>query len=359
MTTRAYIHAPTPPFVRIGGPIAVSTISRTTGLSIDSTADLAVAAEDIELDWIRSGMCWAIDQSDIGEPLWAGFVDIEELPMDSESVRVPLLGPKLGLLAGELAVRLPARVSSGSAVRAALEAMQASNGAIFPGDIEEIGPAIELDVRGESASQFINTIREICSCDWRERVTARASNELQFFLDFGLLKRETRIVLGRNEIVTGVSARRRPVASLTTLSQAAGFADRQAVTIAGGARQSAAQPVDGVMHPQDERVAELLRERDIGPAATRHAVEISERVGEGISNFAMERHVELLRGVEEVTFTLDATKADAQAVQLGDVVTVDVPNWFKTLHLNVKVHIREIAPQDSVGQRDVVASVVP
>jgi hypothetical protein len=113
------------------------------------------------------------------------------------------------------------------------------------------------------------------------------------------------------------------------------------------------------MHPQDERVAELLRERDIGPAATRHAVEISERVGEGISNFAMERHVELLRGVEEVTFTLDATKADAQAVQLGDVVTVDVPNWFKTLHLNVKVHIREIAPQDSVGQRDVVASVVP
>ena len=88
-------------------------IQRGTGLSVDSYADLSVAAADVDMDWLRAGMCWAIDQSDIGEPLWAGFIDQERYPLDAEGIGVSLAGPKVALLSVEMAVKLPVPVSSG------------------------------------------------------------------------------------------------------------------------------------------------------------------------------------------------------------------------------------------------------
>lgn len=359
MTTRAYVHSPTAPFTRIAGPIAVSFIERQTGLSVNSFANLNVAFGDIQLQWLRNGMCWAIEQEDIGEVLWAGFVDVEQLPMDAESVPIRLVGPKEGLLSVEWAVRLPGRVSAGFAVREALVSVQTRGGGIRPGEIEEVGPAIQIDARAETVSQFIDTIKEQGPFDWRERIVQR-DNELDFVLDFGLLQKRTNIVLSRNEIVTGIFSRSRVPASFTELGSASSFAERPAATVAGGARQTrAAEPTDGIFSPQNEVVAELLRNRDIGPGAVKHLVEVSERVAGGdIEVLAQQRHEEALRDVDEILLTLDGTKADAQRVQLGDVVKIDVPSWLPSFDVNANVHVRHITPEDTTGERDVVATVL-
>lgn len=360
MTTHAYVHEPIPPFPRISGAIAVANITRDYGLSVESEARLTIAADDVELDWLRSGMCWMIDQPDIGEPIWAGFVETEVYPLDAESVPVQLSGPKRGLLTVEGAVRLQMPTSSGYAVEQMLLAAQSQGAGMFPGTIEQVGGEVNIDIRGETISRFINTVTEVCFCDWRERIILKPDNTLEFLLDFGLLKNETNIVLGRNELVTGLFERERVIRSVTALSQAGGFATRTVATVRGeGSRTAAAEPAHGVLVPQNEKVSELIAERDIGPAATRHLITISERVAPaGIGQLAQQRQEDLLKDVESITFTLDATKAEAQRVRIGDVVQLDVPDWFKTLDVNAKVHIREITPQDSAGEKDVVASIV-
>jgi hypothetical protein len=356
MTTQIYIHNPVPPYVRIAGPIKPNDIRRGTGLSINSFAEVTVAAEDVELDWIRAGMCWLIEQNDIGEPPWGGFVEREDIPMGSISIEIPLVGPKKGLLEVEMAVELPARVSGGYAVNEALLAVQATTGAMFAGDIEVIGPSILLNVRGETVSDFIDTVQDNVRADWLER-TVVTDNTLEFFLDFGKLQREKPIVLSRNEIITGIFTRNRVISSLTELGEASGFSERDAASVVATLLRP--QAADATIHPVSQRTKDMLLERDIGPGATRHAVEISERVsGEQVSSLVQERHEDLLLGVEEIAFVLDGTKAGSRSVQLGDVVTIDVRNWFKDLRVNAIVQIREITPHDDLGQRDVIASVI-
>jgi hypothetical protein len=62
--------------------------------------------------------------------------------------------------------------------------------------------------------------------------------------------------------------------------------------------------------------------------------------------------------VDEILFTLDATKADSQRLRIGDVVKIDVQNWTLGLHVNANVHIRSITPEDTTGERDVIATVL-
>jgi len=190
MSTEISVHNPIPPFIRIAGPIPFSNLSREIGLSLDSHAEFSVSSEDIDQSWIRPGMCWSIKQT--GEDLWAGFISSQSIPFRARDIPISLVGPKQALLSVELAVRLPVRVSRGFAIQQALLAAQSQNIGIFPGLIDQEGAAIPLEVRGETISNFIDTVKEAAAgSDWRERVYAEG-NTLKFVLDFGLLQRETK-----------------------------------------------------------------------------------------------------------------------------------------------------------------------
>jgi hypothetical protein len=356
--TLAYVHSPEPPFARRAGPIGVANIERDTGLSVDSFANLVVSAVDVQEAWLRPGMCWSVEQSEIGEPLWAGFVEEEELAYRAGSVRVPLKGPKVGLLSIEMAVRLPLQVSKGDAVKQALLQAQAQNRGVFPGIIEEGGPAGELDVRGETISNFIETVKEqAAGADWRERVEFDGT-QLIFYLDFGALRHYTNLTIRPDDISDGVFTRKAFVASVTQMAQAPGFETRAAFSTAGRSQLSD-QPPDGTNQPLTAQVIDLMASRDIGPAAARHVVEISERQGPNrMSDFTAHRHVELLQGVDEIDLVLDATRPTPRAILVGDVVTLEVPDWACGLGLHQAMHVRRITPDAQGGKRKILGALI-
>jgi len=356
VSTFLFVHSPIAPFPRIAGPIPFSNLDRTIGLSIDSFANFSVAGEDLEEEWLRPGMCWAIEQT--GEELWAGFVDSQPIPFQADQIDINLVGPKRGLLSIELAIKLPIPVSRGFAVRQALLAAQSENVGMYPGEIEHEGAAVILDVRGETISDFIETVKEAAAgADWREAVIARG-NELAFSLDFGQLKRNTNITIGREAVLDGLFTRQPIVSSVTVLGQGAGFEARQATSTIGSGGRTALEATDSSHRPLEGSIVDALVARDIGPAAGRHRIEISERFDQSLGEHAQERHLELLREAEEITLLLDGGRADVRRIRLGDVISLNIPNWALDLSINSRMHVREIHSDEPGGTRELIGNIV-
>lgn len=355
--TRCYIHTPTPPFSRIAGPIYVSSAPRSWGLSEESDARVAVAAADIQEEWIRPGMCWIVDDSDLGEPIWAGFVEEQDIPLAADELVVELIGPKKALLSVEFAVRLPVNVTRAYAIRQAIEAAQTRHGGIEPGDIDPTeGVASPIDVRGETVSDFIDTMHdETGLAEWRERVELRnGGKELVFYLDFGKLQRETNIVLGTKDLVDGLYTRGRVPSSLTLLGSASGFEERAVSTVAVESATTASEPPAEVLSELDAPSRDKITERDIGPGAAFHVTQISERISGDIAEFSRQRHVEILNKMDEMMLTVDMSRATTQAVRLGDVFYLDVRDWGSpalNLIINLKLHVFNTEIDTGTGER--------
>ena len=356
MSTEIFVHNPIPPFIRIAGPIPFTNLSREIGLSLDSNTRFSASSANLDQTWLRSGMCWSIEQT--GEEIWAGFIGTQTINFQATDVEISLVGPKRALLSVELAVRLPIPVSRGFAIQQALQAAQSQNIGIYPGEIDQEGSAIPIDVRGETISDFIDTIKEAAAgADWRERVYAEG-NTLKFTLDFGMLQRATNITIGPEAIVEGSFIRKPIVASVTMLGEAIGFEQRRAASTAGQRSQVALEAPDSILHPLGAAADELLTARNIGPAATRHIIEISERFEKDLEEHAQERHLELLQDSDEFSLTLDNTRPDVRRIQLGDIIRLRIPNWTMDIAIDNKVHVREIRPDEPAGRREIIATVV-
>jgi len=307
-------------------------------------------------------MCWVLE-STIGEDPWGGFVSRETLPFQPSAISLPLIGPKEALLDEEIAIRLPVPTSRGFAIKRLLELAQELNIGLFPGIIEQEGAAVMLDVRGETVSRFIESIKEASAMDWRERcVLNDGGNTLKFYIDFGLLKRPTSIVLERQDLADGTNEfTRNPVpASITVLGQAGGFADREASTTGALSNRLGAAPTQAQMTPMEASSRALLATRDIGPGASRHRIEINERFGgTALAAYVVDRHLELLRNVDQVTLTLDGTRPNGRKPKLGDVVSLKVPNWALGQDVDTYIHIVEIHSIPDAGKRELIANVEP
>ena len=342
LRSRCYIHSGKPPFQRIAGPIFASTISRRWGLSDPTSSRLTVAGDNIFEGWIRPGMVWFIDDSDYGEVPWAGFVAPQSVPLNADSLDINLIGPKKALLEIELAVKLPIYASKAYAVQRVIEAAQTRHGAIHPGIIDaSSGAAIPMDVRGETISDFINTLtNETGNSEWRERVEiVSGGEELKFYLDFGTLKHPTNIRLGRSDLVDGLFIRSRVPTSLTLLGESFGFEERVAATVSSNPASLPAEP-----SPQTISITEIDSEslRDIisvGPGSQYHITQISERLSGDLQEVARQRHQELMDHVEEFILTVDMTRISPQKLRLGDVFHLDIPDWGKPLNRSVSVDL--------------------
>lgn len=355
--TRLYVHAPTPPFPRIAGPIGGTVSRRDWSLSQDSFADVSVSGRDLDEVWIRPGMCWLLDDSNLGERPWAGFVESQQLPLNADSVRVELMGPKRALLSIEMAVRLPVNTSRAYAVKQALDAAQTRHGGIFPGIIDPVeGPAVLLDVRGETISDFIDTLHdEIRGGEWRERVEVIGDGaELRFYLDFGLVQQPTNIILERGDLVEGLITRKRVPGSVAVLGESSGFESREGATTSYESGSSAAEPPTGRTPPLSAVATEVLRERAIGPASVFHQVVISERSAGDIAGLTAQHHEEALRHLDEVLLVVDMTRASTQRIVLGDIIRLVVPDWAAPLNLAVdeRLHVIGTTVNAAAGQRE-------
>ena len=336
--TRCYVHDAKPPFSRIAGPIFVSSPNRVWGLSSPSEARITVSGADIQEEWIRPGMCWVVDDSALGEPLWAGFVAPQAIPLFADSLDISLIGPKKALLEIEFAVRLPMNATRAFAIQQALEAAQLRHGGILPGNIDATeGAAIPLDVRGETVSDFIDTLHdETGLAEWKERVEVLSGDQLVFYLDFGTLKRQTNVVLGKRDLVNGLYVRERIPASLTLIGSSTGFQERQSVSVSFETGTVSGVPVAGSSSILDAQTRDRISERNIGPASAKHVTQISERVGEligaagegsvDLTEITRQRHGDLLRSMDEMLLTLDMTNTNTQRVKLGDVLRIEVPD---------------------------------
>lgn len=358
MTTYLYPHAPRPPFEQIGPAIFPSSISRSYGLSEASQVSATIALVDVrDLHWILPGACWRVEQPDLGEPLWAGFVSQEEVPLQADTYTLLLKGPKESLLNVEMAIDLSLRSSAPFAARQAIISTQARQPSILAGNIDRGGTEIEIQARAETVSAFIDTLRQLDpSFDWRER-TVFSSGTLTFYLDFGVLQRPTTIVVERSDLVTGLFTRTKPPSSLTVLGAADRFRERERTTVAVSGATSpafAADPSRTILRPRVDAVTS----RAIGPAAVQHLSEVQERVATDIPGFASTRYEELLRGIDKLLLTFDGTTATGKAVQVGDLVHLNVPSWIPGLDVMTDVHIRHCSPQDAVGDRDMEAQVL-
>ena len=361
--TRCYIHNPVPPFVRIAGPIYVSSSFRNLGLSNDSSASVVVSGADILEEWIRPGMCWVIDDSDLGEPIWAGFVNVQPIPLFSDQLTIQLIGPKKAMLEIELAVRLPINSTRAYAVSQAMEAAQIRHGGIYPGDIDPTeGVAEPIDVRGETISDFINTLHdETGTAEWRERVESLyGGDELIFYLDFGKLQHPTDIVLGRRDLSDGFFTRERIPSSLTLVGSNIGFEQRATSTVALESGTVAGEPTAGTLSPLDADTRKKISERVIGPASSYHVTQISERINGDLAEFSRQRHIELLQKMDEVLLTLDMTRTNTQAVRLGDIIRLQVQNWGGSLNIdvNLKLHVVQTDINANAGERTLECRVV-
>lgn len=348
-----YVHEPVSPFHAIKQIVGVRGVTKQVGLSKDTTVSFTVSISDIDdMRWLIPGMCWRIDQSWLGEDDWAGFVAPEEIPLDASEITINLRGPKDALLQQPLAPELPAVIGVTAAVEAALITAQSQGSPMLAGKFTDVGPATPLSVRGETVSQFINSMEQISICDFQERVEV-TDQGLEFFLDFGVLENYTNVTLRRSDLVIG-KFRSQPVPSTLTAFGAAGaFSERPRVTITPEQNPSGAG--QSISRQADDRYRRLLVERAIGPAAIIHVNEINDRFGEGFEQIAYQRHQTLLSQVEEFYLTLENNENTRQ-LSLGDVFTLSVQDWVEGLDVEAELHVRLIDPQDDVGVRDIVAS---
>ena len=360
LRTRCYVHTPDPPFSRIAGPIFASIPSRNWGLSQDSGARLQIPGADILEEWIRPGMCWVVDDSALGEPLWAGFVNEQSIPLNADQIDIDLIGPKRALLEIEMAVRLPMNSTRAYAIQRAIESAQTRHGGIQPGEIDPTeGVATPIEVRGETVSDFINTVKSETGGEWRERVEPLAGGgELIFYLDFGTLKRSTGITLGRRDLVDGLFTRERIPASFTFLSSAAGFEEREAAVASIETGATGIQ--ENILTVLEEDARDKLQERLIGPAAAYHSTQISERIGGDLASYGRVRHKELLDRIDEVFLTVDMSRTNPQSVRLGDVFRLDVQDWGAPLSIvvDVKLHVFNTEINADAGTRILECRVV-
>ncbi len=359
---RVYVHSPTPPFYRIGGPIYPSGLSHRQGLSDPSTARFQVSGNDVEEDWLQPGMCWLVDNSDLGEDPWAGFILEQQLPLNADTLSINLAGPKEALLNIEQAVRLPINSTRAFAVRQSLESALTRHGGISPGIIDASeGPAIPLDVRGETVSDFINTLHnESGGSEWKERVElVGGGEELQFFLDFGKLQFPTSIVIGRKDLVDGLFTRERIPVSMSLVGESYGFEARPVSNTSINLSTGAPEPAQETITLTDF-LDESLAARSIGPAATYHKTVISERVKADLIDYVRQRHTEILQALDEFLLTVDMTRTNAQRIRIGDVIGLDVSDWSKPLNRSIKskLHVVRSEVNGETGQRILQCRVV-
>ncbi len=389
--TRCYVHDSKPPFQRIAGPIFVNSPSRIWGLSSPTEATIIVSGADINEEWIRPGMCWAIDDSPLGEPIWAGFVAPQIIPLFGDSLTIELIGPKRAMLEIEFAIRLPIHSTKAFAARQAMEAAQLRHGGMLPGDIDATeGAAISIDVRGETISAFINTLHdETGLAEWRERTEFLGGEQLVFYLDFGKLQKKTDIVIGKRDLVDGLFVRDRVPASLTLMGSSHGFRQRQAASVSLDSGTSSGEPSDGTLSDLDGKTRSRILERNIGPGAAKHVTKISERIGDlvdrplseadsrvgqltadvssvavpvsaDLAELARQRHLVQLQNMDEVMLQVDMTRTRAQAIRLGDVFHLDVPDWGAPLNFEVDVnlHLVQMEIDSTAGIRTMMCRVV-
>ncbi len=305
-------------------------------------------------------MCWVVDDSALGEPIWAGFVNEQAIPLNADQIDIDLIGPKRALLEVEMAVRLPVNSTRAYAVATALESAQIRHGGIQPGEIDATdGVAVPLEARGETVSDFINTLKTETGGDWRERVEPLAGGgELVFYIDFGTLKRSTGITLSRRDLVDGLFTRERVPASLTFLSSAAGFEEREAAV--ASIETGATGEQGDTLAVLDAQIRDKLQERLIGPGAAFHSTQISERVSGDLASYGRIRHKEILDRMDEVLLTVDMSRSNPQAVRLGDVFRLDVQDWGAPLSitLDVKLHVFNTEINADAGTRVLECRVV-
>ena len=55
--------------------------------------------------------------------------------------------------------------------------------------------------------------------------------------------------------------------------------------------------------------------------------------------------------------SLDGTNALVQSLRIGDLVAVDVVDWYPGADVKASVHIVHIEPEGDAGERDIVARV--
>lgn len=355
---RAFIHQPVPPFGLIAGPVSIHNPNIELTMSDSNTVGFKVAMADVSLNWLEPGMCWVIEYG-CKPNFCAGFVEERSLELEGGRVEIDLLDPLEALLSVE-AVNESISGAAGNAVAHELIATQGRyDVGVLEGIIE---PSIRLNmnVRGETVAAIISALADVSKSNYLVRVERTVSG-LKFFLDFGLLRDATDIVIGRGDLVHGIFIKGAPVSSVTMLGEGSSFASRSVATTAVGVGRS--QGPQGTRFDGGGAVNRLVERRNIGPGSVRHVVEINERVSE-VADLSSVFLLDRLRQVDEIMMTVDLKRPSMEEISLGDVVKLQIETWTLpdkdgvTLGVDTSLHIHTIEPHPEDDTADVIGWVV-
>lgn len=358
MASVAFVHEPVPPFTIIAGPIDTVSQKREFALSKMVVGEIEIAVPDItDQSWIRPGMAWSIS-SDLGQPYWAGFVEVEERIFGASSVRIKLLGPMRGILDGiEVFSSTQGAGLRGveNEVRNVLEFALSRNAGITLGEIS-VPPNFDFQPQGDTVAKFVQSVTDRTDVDYLETMELK-DNQLVLRLQVGSFLRKTTHVISQDDIIAGNFTRDRPVNSVTVVGAGNAFSTRSAATTAAVDRPRLGQAVSHAREPAPQHEVGIVERRDIGPAATRHQTVIEERVSVGIEDQARATLIDDLRAVDRVGLTLDMSRTVVQALRVGDVFRLKVEDWMGGVGVEALLHIRTILPHEETGKMNIVAWV--
>ncbi len=341
----AYIHHPTPPYQVLAGPIPIVSQTRRSSLTARNGGTATFAITDISADWFRVGMPIGIE-SRSGLEYWLGFVKDESWELGATAITVPLIG----LIEALLQVNFPTAEmgptgADGLVRNAIIHATRVVGSNLQVGRFET-SPAVSVPSRGVTARAYVQQVASSAGRFLRENTT-RGAQGMELSIDFGLLRRQTKVILTREDITQGVYRRTKPIRTLTVIGAATSFASRATVTVGIHGQ-------DGVPQSSKDKVAG----KDIGPGATIDVTTVNPTSQEGLDRDAQTVFEDRLRAVDELYLTLDLSRPSVQNIRLGDIVRVNVAGWNTLFGINTQIQIVEMRPYEEKGVCDVVGEIL-
>ena len=370
---RATVREPEPPFKVLAGPIDLVSTSRFYALSEATEGSIEVAVSDMQPEWARVGMCWEIE-SELGEPVWAGFVSEETWNYGTETITLPLLGPLEGLLQVKLPTIPTAQRPLGSFIEQAIHAANTVHATgVLPGTIEVVGETLDLEFRQETAADFISNIRDLSDRDFKERAEIDEFGRLTFYIDFGVFNEQTATELGSREIVAGVFRRPRPIETLTVVTGGSPLPERPTSTV-GQEGATSLDPIQFVPPPPNliGFIPPIIRNiPPVGPGGTFQEVTLEDRLEFQVDSIALRVFIDKLRDIDELFLTLDTSFASVRSVTIGQILSVVVADWVKgsvagsgertvknIVSVDLMGRVMEVHPHEEDGTKDVVLQVL-
>jgi len=339
--------------VQLGEAVLLGSQERSYALSVANVARITLARTDVDLAWVQPAARWAIE-SDLQQPLWAGYVDALDEDEGGEYVELTLVDPVGAVLEDTRSAKeLVLQRTAGEALRQLLAEQEAWSPTGLSLGRVDAGPFVEEALKATSLQHGLEQLTAVSpGYDWWV-LTRNVGGALAGELNWGRAGRDRRGDVLRSGIeikqARQVWKRSGLVRSVTVVGQHAQFAQRAAVELLTAGQGKGDVPA----------VSSETSVQTNGPAGRRELVAV---MNQEVSPEALIQRAEtiLLRTLElahTLELELHLTNTTVQTIGLGDRFSVSVPSLMLGAGLEGVVRVLGLEPHEEDGRLDAIVTV--